>query len=168
MINLVLRNTNRFVILVLLQVLVLDNIQLGGFLNPYVYVLFILLMPFETPGWLLLTMSFFLGLSVDFFEHTPGMHASASVFMAYLRPAVLNMISPREGYEPASFPRVLFYGFGWFLKYSLILVFAHHLFLFYMEVFSFSDFFNTFTRVILSTLFTSSLIMLSQYLIFRK
>ena len=100
MINLFLRNIGRFIFLVLFQVLVLDNIQLGGYLNPFMYVLFILLMPFETPGWVLLFSAFLLGGSIDLFEHTPGMHASAAVFMAFLRPAVLKLIAPREGYEP--------------------------------------------------------------------
>ncbi len=168
MINLILRNIGRFLFLVLLQVLVLDNIQLGGYLIPFMYVLFILLMPFETPGWVLLVTAFLLGASIDLFEHTPGMHASATVFMAFLRPTVLKMIAPREGYEPSSFPRIHFYGISWFLQYSAILVFSHHLFLFYLEVFSFSGFFITLLRIILSSTFTLGLIILSQFLIFRK
>ncbi len=168
MINLFLRNIGRFLFLVLFQVLVLDNIQLGGYLIPYMYVLFILLMPFETPGWLLLVSAFFLGFSIDLFEHTPGVHASATVFMAFLRPSVLKIISPREGYEPNSYPRIHYYGISWFLQYSAILVFSHHLFLFYIEVFAFSGFFNTFFRIILSSIFSIGLIILSQFLIFKK
>ena len=84
MIKLFGRNIIRFVILVLLQVLVLDNIQISGHIVPHFYVLFILLMPFETPNWLLLLTAFALGLSVDMFNHTLGMHAAATVFMASL------------------------------------------------------------------------------------
>ncbi|MEA1898380.1 MAG: rod shape-determining protein MreD [Bacteroidota bacterium] len=168
MINLVLRNIGRFLFLVLFQVLVLDNIQLGAYLNPFMYVLFILLMPFETPGWLLLISAFLLGFSIDLFEHTPGIHASAMVLMAFLRPAVLKMIAPREGYEPSSYPRIHYYGVSWFLQYSAILVFSHHLFLFYLEVFTFSGFFSTFLRIILSSIFSIGLIILSQFLIFKK
>ncbi len=168
MINLLLRNTARFVVLVLLQVLLLDNIQLNAYLNPFMYVLFILLLPFETPAWLLLVSAFLMGFSIDLFEHTPGMHASATVFMAFLRPLTLKIIAPREDYETSTYPRVFYYGFVWFLKYSLILVFAHHLFLFYFEVFSFSGFFHTLGKVILSTLFSSGFIVLSQFLFYRK
>jgi len=168
MINLFLRNISRFLFLVLFQVLVLDNIQLGGYLIPYMYVLFILLMPFETPGWILLISAFFLGFAIDLFEHTPGVHAAATVFIAFLRPAVLKIIAPREGYEPNSFPRIHYYGILWFLQYSAILVFSHHLFLFYLEVFTFSGFFNTFLRIILSSIFSIGLIILSQFLIFKK
>jgi len=168
MINLVLRNIGRFIFLVLLQVLILDNIQFSEYVNPFMYVLFILLMPFETPGWLLLIMAFTLGFTVDLFEHTPGLHSTASVFMAFLRPTVLKILSPRDDYEPNTFPRVFYYGFNWFLKYAAILIFAHHLVLFYLEVFSFTDFFSTMFKVVLSSLSTLILVMLSQYLIYKK
>lgn len=168
MINLLLRNTGRFVILVLIQVLLIDNIQISGYIQPFYYVIFILLLPFETPGWLLLVSAFLLGFSIDMFEHTPGLHASATVFMGFLRPGVLKMISPRDGYEPQTLPRVYYYGFSWFLRYSLILVFAHHFILFFLEVFTFSSFFATLLRVILSALFSVVLILISQYLVYRK
>ncbi len=168
MINLVARNAWRFIILVLFQVLVLNNIQFSGFVNPFMYVLFILLLPFETPRWLLLVSGFLLGLSVDIFSNTLGLHASATLFMAFLRPYVLRVISPRDGYETGTFPRVFYYGIAWFLNYAIILVFAHHLFLFYLEVFRFSEFFRTLLRVILSSSFSILFIVLSQYIVFRK
>jgi len=141
---------------------------MGGYLNPYFYVLFIILMPFETPRWLLLLTAFLLGVSVDLFTNTLGMHAAASVFMAFLRPWILSIFAPRDGYEQDTFPRIFFYGFNWFLRYSLVMVFFHHLALFYLEVFHFQDFLSTFLRVILSTLVTTATIILSQYFIFRK
>ena len=168
MINLWLRNIGRFIFLVLLQVLILDNIQISGFINPYMYVLFILLMPFQTPKWLVLIVGFILGLTMDLFHHTPGMHTSATVFMAFLRPGVLQMIAPRDGYEPNTFPRVFYFGLQWFTQYTVILVFAHHFILFFMEAFSFSGFFLTMGRIILSSIFSILLVILSQYFIFRK
>lgn len=168
MIRIVGRNIIRFLILILFQVLVLDNILLNGYLNPYFYVLFIILMPFETPRWLLLISGFLLGLSVDLFENTLGMHAAATVFMALVRPWVLSIFAPRDGYEPDTFPRIFYYGFNWFLKYSLVMVLFHHLALFYIEVFHFQEFLSTLLRVILSTVLTTSTIILSQYFIFRK
>lgn len=162
------RNIARFVILVLVQVLVLNNIQLNGYLVPYAYVLFILLMPFETPRWALLLSAFVLGISVDIFTQTPGIHAAACVLMAYMRPWALELGAPRDGYEPGTYPRVFYYGFQWFLRYTVILVLAHHLVLFYLEVFRFAEFFSTLLRVILSSLFSIVVIMLSQYFVFRK
>jgi rod shape-determining protein MreD len=168
MIKLLPRNIFRFILLIFIQVFVLNNLQFSGFINPFVYILFILLLPFETPKWLLLIIGFILGITVDLFFHTPGIHASATVFMAFLRPFVLNYFAPRDGYESGAFPRVHYFGFLWFLKYSAILVLAHHIFLFYLEVFRFSDFFITFGRVILSWSLSVFLIVSSQYFIFRR
>lgn len=162
------RNIVRFLLLVLVQVLILDNIMLDGYLVPYFYILFIILMPFETPKWVQLITGFLLGISIDLFEHTLGMHTAATVFIAFIRPYLLNIFAPRDGYEPDSFPRIYYYGFTWFLKYAVIIVFAHHFVLFYLEVFNLNDFFSTFLRVILSTLLSVSTIILSQYFVFRK
>ncbi|MDF1570380.1 MAG: rod shape-determining protein MreD [Bacteroidales bacterium] len=168
MIRLLARNIIRFFILILVQVLLLDNVLLGGYLNPYFYVLFILLMPFETPRWLLLVAGFLLGLSMDIFTNTLGMQTAATVLMAFMRPWVLSMFAPRDGYEPETYPRIHYYGLGWFAGYAVILTFLHHLVLFYVEVFHFQYFFTTLLRVILSTALTTSTIILSQFFIFRK
>jgi rod shape-determining protein MreD len=168
MIKVLPRNFLRIIVLVTLQIFVLNNIQFSGFVNPYFYVLFILLLPFETPGWLLLTLGFIIGMIIDVFSNTPGLHTSATVFMAFLRPFVLGSFAPRDGYETGTYPRVFYYGFGWFLQYSAILILSHHFFLFYMEVFRLSDFFLTLWRVILSTTFTLFLVVMSQYFIYRR
>lgn len=157
----------QFLVLVLLQVFILNHIQLGGYVNPYLYILFILILPINTPKWLLLVLGFILGLTIDLFTHTPGMNSSATVLIAFIRPYILEIIAPREGYEKDSSPRVKLYGFTWFLRYTFILVLVHHFVLFYIEVFRFSDFFYTFGRVILSTAFSTILIVTSQYLIYR-
>ena len=168
MIKLLGRNIVRFIVVILIQVFLLNNIQISGYIVPYFYILFILLMPFETPGWLLLFAGFALGLSVDMFGQTLGMHTMATVFMAYLRPYILRTIAPRDGYETGAYPRIYYQGFEWFLKYALILVLAHPLVLFYTEVFRFTEFFSTLLRALLSSLFSVILIILSQYFIFRK
>jgi len=163
MINSVLRYSLIFVLLILLQVLLFNNIEFSGFVNPYVYIMFILLLPFEIPSWLLLIISFFTGLIIDFFCGSPGMHASATLLAGFVRPHVLRGISPRDGYEPGSDPSMFIYGFTWFLLYTVIIVLIHHLALFYLEVFRFTDFFRTLLRVILSSLFSISFILLLEY-----
>jgi len=167
MIKLFLRYLLNFVLLVFLQVFILSNIQFSGYINPYIYVLFILLLPFETPKWLLLILAFLLGLTIDLFSGTVGMHSSATVAMAFFRPYVLKVISPRDGYESETLPQLRYYGVSWFLKYSVILIVVHHFVLFYIEVFRFSHFFATFARVILSSIFTIILVLISQYF-YRK
>ena len=88
--------------------------------------------------------------------------------MAFMRPYVLRIISPHDGYETGTFPRVFYYGVTWFLNYAIILVVMHHLFLFYIEVFRFAEFFRTLLRVILSASFSILIIVISQYIIYRK
>ncbi|WP_321287591.1 rod shape-determining protein MreD [uncultured Sunxiuqinia sp.] len=163
-----LKYTSMLVVLVLLQVLLLNNIQFSGYVNPYMYVLFILLLPFETPRYLLLLLGFMIGLLVDIFSNTPGMHASAATFMAFLRPYTISLISSRDSIEVNIPPRLKTMGFGWFMRYTLILVLAHHLFLFFIEVFSMTGFLHTLTRSLLSTAFTAILIVISQFLIFKE
>lgn len=168
MIKIYVRNIIRFFLLVLLQVLVFDNIELNGYLNPYIYILFIVLLPFETPRWLLLLLGFILGLSVDLFSMTPGLHAAASVLIAFIRPFVLQTFSPRDGYEPGTFPRVSYYGLVWFAKYTLIMVFVHHFLLFSLEVFRLSDIILILSKTILSAIISSFFIVISQYFVFRR
>jgi len=168
MISEIFNNTLRFFLLILVQVLVLNNIHLGGYINPYLYVLFILLLPFETPKWLILVFSFLMGIGIDMFSNTMGLHAAACVFMGYCRPFLLKIIAPREGYNFESTPGVKSMNLKWFLTYGGILVLLHHISLFYLEQFSLRDFFSTFLRVILSTFFTLLLIIICQYLFFYR
>jgi rod shape-determining protein MreD len=158
----------RFLILILVQVLLLNNIHFLGYINPYVYILFILLLPFETKRWVLLLLAFILGLSVDFFSNSLGIHAAATVFAAYFRPGVMSLITSRKEYEPGLEPSIADLGFQWFFMYTLILVSLHHLMLFMLEVFRFSNFFSTLGHSILNTLFTVLFIILAQYVFYRK
>ncbi len=160
-------NIIRFLILVFLQVFILENINLRGYINPYLYVYFILLLPFETPGWLLLISSFVLGFSIDTFLGTLGIHTASSVLMAFSRPLVIKAIPSRKDFEPGMKPSISDLGFLWFFSYSLILILIHHLALFYIEVFRFTDFFNTFLRVVISSFFTLLLVIIAQYLFFK-
>ncbi|MCX6322395.1 MAG: rod shape-determining protein MreD [Bacteroidia bacterium] len=168
MINSILRFGLIFILLILLQILLFNNIQFSGYVNPYVYVMFILLLPIEIPSWLLLLLSFTTGLIMDFFSGSPGMHSSATVLAGFVRPYVLRVISPRDGYEPGSDPSMLTYGFIWFLTYTLLIVLVHHTALFYLEVFRFADFFRTMLRVLLSSLFSITFILLFEYYRRRK
>jgi hypothetical protein len=157
----------RFLFLVFLQGMILNDIDLwDGLAIPYLYILFILMLPLETPRWLELILGLVLGLSIDMFTNTIGIHASAAVLLAFLRPVYLNVIAPRDGYEFGQRPRVSDLGFSWFFKYASVLVLIHHGWLFFIEIYSFKSFFMTFSRVLLSSAFTLILIILSQYLVF--
>lgn len=167
MINNVIRNTLRFLVLVLLQVLIVQNIRLGPYVILFPYVLFILLLPFETPRLLVLALSFVLGVTIDMFYDTAGMHAAACTLLGFARYYVLRLTSPREGYDPGLAPTVAYMGLTWFITYAGILIFIHHLFFFYLEIFRFGEFFKTLLRVILSSVGTFVFIYVIQFLFYK-
>jgi rod shape-determining protein MreD len=166
--NTYIRISLRFIVLVLVQVLILSNIHFLGYLNPYVYLLFILTLPFETPKWVLLITAFILGLSIDLFSNSFGMHAGATVFAAYFRPDVISLITSRREYEPGLEPSIADLGFQWFITYTFIITFLHHFFLFLLEAFRFSGFFSTLGHGFNNALFTVLIIILAQYIFYHK
>jgi len=159
-----LKNIGRFVFLILFQVLILNNIQFGGYINPYFYIYFILLLPFETPRWLLLLSAFLLGISLDAFTNTFGWNASACVLMAFVRPFVISAISTGTEFMVGHSPSLKNQGLKWFAYYSIILVLVHHFALFYLEIFRFTEFFQTLFRVLLSSVFTLLIVFIAEYL----
>lgn len=161
-------NIVRFFFLIFLQTLVLNHIYLGGLINPYLYIYFILLLPFSVPGWMLLLSSFLLGVGVDLFTNTLGLNAAACVLMAFFRPMVINLVSSDANSLIGETPSLRNQGVKWFIYYAAILTLIHHFALFYLEVFRFGEFLMTFLRVILSAAFTMMLIMISEYLLFIR
>ena len=166
--KLVFTNIVRFVGLILIQVLMMNKINFYGFLNPYIYILFILLLPFETPGWLLLIFSFATGLTVDIFSGTLGLHAASSVFAGFVRPVIIKFVGEKPEYDITTQPKLEQMGLKWFIAYALLMTFAHHLFLNFVDVFSFSEFWQTLLRVILSTIATFLFILLFEYMFAPK
>ncbi len=163
------RNIIQFIVLIVLQVLIINNINIGAWgITPFFFILFILLLPFNTPNWVLIVTAFLLGIIVDIFSDTLGLNASAAVMMAFARPLVLNVISLRETYDTAMRPRVHYFGLEWFLKYSFSLTFIHQLMYYWVDAWSFSAIFIVFMKAILGALITTIFIVLSQFLIFRK
>ena len=159
-----LKNIGRFVFLILFQVLILNNIQFSGYINPYFYIYFILLLPFETPRWLLLLSAFLLGISLDAFTNTFGLNASACVLMAFARPFVISAISTGTEFMIGHSPSLKNQGLKWFAYYSISLVLVHHFALFFLEIFRFTEFFQTLLRVLLSSVFTLLLVFIAEYL----
>jgi hypothetical protein len=157
-------NIVRFFLLLVLQVLVLNRISFYGFLNPYAYILFILLLPFETPGWLLLLLSFASGLAVDLFSGTIGLHASASVFAGFVKPGIVKLVGEKPEYDITTQPTLREMGLKWFFAYAATMTFLHHLFLNFIDVFSFREFWQTLLRVILSSAFTLLFILLIEFI----
>ena len=155
-----------FISLVLAQVLIFNQIQFSGFFNPYVYLLFIILLPLSSPRYLVLILAFLLGFIIDIFSNSLGVHSAATVFAAYARPLVIRIISNRED-DKSDYPGLHQNKLAWFVNYVVIMVLFHHIVLFYLEVYTFANFLNTLYRVILSSLFSIIIIVLSQFLVFK-
>lgn len=171
-----LRNIIRFCIIILIQVLILNKITLrwwaqpGGFpvFIPFVYPLFILLLPFETPVWLLLVIGFFTGITVDSFQNTAGMHAFATVLIAYLRTNVLGALLPKNLADyPNQSPSVKNMGWVPFLVYSSFLIVLHHAVFFTIEVWSLENIGYLLLKILASS-FTSLLFVVVYLLLFTK
>ena len=165
--SVVFKNIVRFVLLILLQVLVLNNMNLSGYINPYVYVLFILLLPVNMNKSALLVIAFFAGLTIDYFGNTLGLHAAATVMLAFARPAVINLFFNNVEFVGNENPGLSKIGLGGFLRYAFVLVLIHHSMLFFLEVFSLNDFLFTTYRILLSSLI-STLVMMIIVLLFSK
>lgn len=168
MIGTILSNLVRFITLVLLQALVLDHLDLAnGWVVPYLYVLFLLMLPFGLPDWAQLLIGAVTGMVMDLFTSTPGMHASACVIMVYLRIWMLRLLRPRDGYEFSRKPTISDMGLAWWLTFAGVLVLAHHLWLFFVEVYRFDDLGITLMRALLSAILTLALCLLAQALFTR-
>src|SRR5476651_1083796 len=164
----ILINLVRFIVLAFVQVFLLKNITLYNLSTPYLYILFILLLPFETPNLLLFVLAFILGLTIDAFYDTPGLHAAACVLLALVRIIFISITVQKDGFDNEPEPALSLMGFRWFLTYSVTLTLFHHFFLFNLEVFRFSEIQYTLTRVVLSSVFTIFLMLITGLLFFRR
>lgn len=164
------RNIVRFVLFILVQVYVLDKVpHLHRFITPYIYFLFILWLPFNVSRMGLLIIGFITGMALDYFTNTPGLHAAACVLIAYVRPFVINILTPKDpsefNYREPS-PRAM----GWtpYLVYVLILTFLHHGYLTLLEWLSFGTFLDFLIKVVSTTAISMLLIITTELLFTRK
>jgi hypothetical protein len=162
--GLVVQNIRRFIIILLLQVLVLKQVDISwenfNYIFLMIYPIFILLLPLKVTRSIQIILAFVLGMSVDLFYDTPGLHTSALLFTAFIRKYILKFLEPVEGYSTDSTPTIRKYGFNWFLIYSSILMFLHLLFFFSVEAFSFVFLFDILLKTIFSFIFSQIIVVL--------
>ena len=158
----------RFIVIVLVQVLILKRINFGwenfNYISILIYPLFLFLLPLRTSRPALLFIGFILGITVDIFYDSMGVHAAASVFTAYIRPILLKFLEPRGGFPVNASPTKHAFGSNWFLLYSGILLLAHLLFYFSVEVFTFVYFFEILLKTIFSFIFSFIVMVLTVFL----
>lgn len=164
------KNIFRFIFFLLVQVFVLNNIPpLHHLVNPYVYFLFILWLPFKMGRRTLMVLALALGLCLDFFTKTPGLHAAPCVLIAYLRPFVINLLIPHEGadtnFEEPSFRSM---GFAPYVTYVAVLTLLHHAFLFLLEALQFAAVVYFIVKTLLSVGISLLIVFITEFLFVRK
>ncbi|MBI1343222.1 MAG: rod shape-determining protein MreD [Terrimonas sp.] len=163
------RNIIRFALFIGIQVYVLDNIPpLNRFIIPIIYYLFILWLPFSVSRFWLLIAGFITGLTIDYFVMTPGLHAAACVLIAYVRPFLINILTPKD---TADFnyrePSAKAMGWAPYGVYVLVLTLLHNGYLVFLEWLQFGSFIDFLVKV-LSTSAISLLLIFTAEIIFPR
>lgn len=168
--NSLLKNIIRFVLFILFQVFILDQIPpLHQFIVPYIYFLFILWLPFRIHRFWLLIIAFVFGLSLDYFTGTYGLHAAPCVLIAYIRPFLLNLLIPKDTTEQSYIePGSKSMGWAPFVLYAGILTFVHHFYLVLIEWLQFGNFMYFLGKVTGTTAVSLLLILIAELLFPRK
>ncbi len=157
----------RFVLIVFFQVVIINNIDISTFVNPYIYVALILSLPYNTKPWLVVVLSFILGMTMDTFSSLPGPHIAATVLLGYFRRFYIVFSTNKDDQDTKIEPSIGSKGPLGFILYASVLVFIHHFLLFFLEAFTFNQFFGTLTRIFFSSLFTIFLITIGQLLFYK-
>lgn len=168
--SLFVKNIIRFIVFILVQVYILCQIPpLHQFITPYLYFLFILWLPFSISRIGLLIVAFMLGITLDYFLGTPGLHAAPCVLIAYLRPFLINILISQEGAElNYAEPSIKSMGFAPYGLYVLVFTFLHHFYLVLIEWLSFADFVYFLGKVTATTGISLFLIFITEMMFFRK
>lgn len=168
MARLLLENIARFVVLVLAQVFLFKNIGYYNMVAIFPYILFILLLPLNTPKMLLFVLAFLTGVTVDAFYDTLGVHAAACVSLAWVRIIFLNLTQTIENHEPLATPNMSEMSFRWFFIYVIVLTFIHHFALFTLEAFSLKHFLPTLASIAFSCIFTVIIMLLFEFVFYKR
>lgn len=140
---------------------------MGGFVLPWIYIFGILMLPFETPRWLVLVTSFSVGYIMDLFTGPMGMHMVACTLLGYLQPKIQRIMAPREGYEPVMRPTIQKMGLSWYITYVSILTFIHHFALIFSETLRVTPFWYQIFHILFSSAASVGLMIVAQFLIFK-
>jgi len=160
-------NGFRFIGLILLQVVVFNNINLFGFVNPLIYISWVFLFPFHKNISSLLILSFFLGLSVDFFSDSGGINAAATLFIAFIRLPILKMVLNKTEFDYLLFNFKTVSLSNAFIFISILTI-IHHFIVFGLAYFSFQDFISVISKTLLTSIFTILIIILGISLLTKK
>ena len=160
------KNLKLFFWATFIQVFILNNIQLSGYINPYYYVIFIFAIPSKNSSAQTLFLSFLIGLVIDLFSYSYGVHAFASVLIGYLKILWVRKVNSTKDIEEEFEIRNL--SINQFLIFSFYLVFIHHFTLFALDQFNFNQFFSILKVTLTSTMFTVILLLIHKLFSIQK
>lgn len=166
--NEVIKHIIRFIVLLIIQTLVLNQLEIGLGIQMMVYPLFIVLLPFELGIIAIMVIAFAMGVAIDSISNTYGLHTSSLLLVAYLRPLIFKMFSPRDGYDNLKEGNMYEMGPRWFIYVFGLLLFIHHLWFFTLEIFRMDDFFFILQKVLLSLPLSFLLCLLLQSMFVSK
>lgn len=168
--NKIVKNTIRFFLFILVQVFVLFQVKpLHQFIVPYLYFLYIIWLPFNTPRLGLTFIGFLFGLTLDYFTKTPGLHAAPCTLIAYLRPFLVNILIRQEGSElNYRSPSITSMGLAPYATLVLILTLVHNGYLVFLEWMEFGSFLYFIGKVLGTTGISMLLILVTELLFYRK
>lgn len=153
-------------IYILLQVFVLNQILFSAYINPFLYILLIISLPFKTPKWFLLFYSFLLGFSIDLFSASLGFHSTASILIAFIKPFISKITIPHNilgEMDEISLQKI---GLKSYITFSFLLILIHNSCLFILEHVNFN--FTIFSKIITSSVITLIIILITQLFIWKK
>ena len=168
--SLLFKNIIRFIFIMFIQIFVLNKIPpLHQFIVPYFYFVFILWLPFKMGRSALLLISFSVGMVVDMFFKTPGLHAAACVLIAFVRPFLINLLLPKEATDWGNEePSKKTMGAVPYVTYLIILTLLHHFYLILLEWMQFGSFLYFIGKLVATTLISLFLIMIADLFLNRK
>jgi hypothetical protein len=157
----------RALFIIAVQVLILNEVNIKQVVNPFLYPLIILMLPFQIGHATLIAIAFVTGLLIDIFTGTLGMHAASLLIVAFLRPGILSILNPKRE-DINDQPDIASQGFQWMTSYILLFTVLHHIAYFIIEIGSFSHFGLTLLRILISIFFSSLIMLIWSYLFLDK
>lgn len=140
-----------FVVTVLLQIFLFDNLSISIYFNPLIYIAFILLLPLEISAIVLLGLGLVLGVTMDFAMGAAGVNTIATLLIAFVRPMAVTVLCNRDDAREGGTPSPERFGFRVFLNYLVVLVLLHHFVFFSLEALSWTHFLHTLARILVSS-----------------
>ncbi|MDD3789741.1 MAG: rod shape-determining protein MreD [Petrimonas sp.] len=162
----ILYETFLFIVLVLLQVLLFNQISVFSVATPILYIYFLLKLPMGRNLFYVIISGFLLGLVIDIFLNTPGMNAAATTIVAAFRKPLMNVFFAREEYE--DFVPSVYTGIGAFIRFTITMVLFHQILLFFIESFTFFNLYSTLIRIGASSVLTIVLIVALDSIMHKK